>query len=662
MFGVLFPTFETGRVDLHPAHSGAGNKALNTDPMLFRFLFFGFLFFSSCNFWGNPYRTALAPRVVPVSNSDLRLEPAYWWVGMQHHEVEILVHRTDVTSFAVKLGTSKGVKLLKVEKGDSPNYVFITLDIDAKAPAPQRVPIVFSKNQEVFTADFPILQRNTAPKAQGVDSRDVVYMLMPDRFANGNAANDTIPGMLEGVNRNSPDGRHGGDLQGIQTHLDYLQDLGVTALWLNPELENDQKRASYHGYAVTNHYRVDRRIGTNEQYRDLSAECHRRGIKMIRDIVLNHIGSNHYWMQDLPTKDWLNEWPVYTNTTFRAPTIVDPYASEYDKKRFSDGWFDHDMPDLNQRNPHVANYLIQQAIWWVEYAGLDGFRIDTYTYSDQAFMSKWCAELRREYPNIGMFGEIWEHGVLVQGFFADNQPMVRAQFDSNLPGVIDFQMCFAIQEALTREQGWTEGIARVYYTLAQDYFYQDPSKNLVFLDNHDMTRFYTVVGENLDKYKSGLAFLLTTRGIPQIYYGTEILSTGDGRPSWGTFRKDFPGGWPSDTINKFVAEGRTEPENEAFNFTRTLIHYRQSTPALQTGKLMQFTPIDGVYTYFRYDATKTIMVVLNTSNNDKVLDTQRFAEKINGFTRAKNVVTGETISSLNSLAIAKNAPLILELQ
>lgn len=619
------------------------------------------LFLPACNFWGNPYKTALDPRVVPVSNNGLRIEPAYWWAGMKHNRVEILAHKTDIASYSLKLGASKGIKLLKTEQGDSPNYLFITLEISEKAPAPQKVPLIFSKNGQVFTGEFPILMRNDLPKAQGIDSKDVVYMLMPDRFANGDTANDTIAGMLEGVNRNSPDSRHGGDLAGIRMRLDYLKDLGITALWLNPELENDQQRASYHGYAVTNHYRVDRRLGSNESYRELSMVCHQRGIKMIRDVVLNHIGSNHYWMHDLPTKDWVNQWPFYTNTTFRAPTMVDPYASEYDKKRFSDGWFDVDMPDLNQRNPHVATYLIQQAIWWVEYAGLDGFRIDTYTYSDQAFMSRWCAALREEYPNIGMFGEIWEHSLLVQGFFADNQPMVRANFDSNLPGVIDFQLCFAIQEALTREQGWTEGAARVYYTLAQDYFYQNPAKNLVFLDNHDMTRFYTVVGENGNKYKSGLAFLLTTRGIPQIYYGTEILSTGNGVPSWGTFRKDYPGGWPSDTINKFGAEGRTTAENEAFNYLRTLIRYRQATPALQTGKLMQFTPIDGVYTYFRYDAEKTVMVVLNTSGKDQLLETQRFAERMQGFARAKNVITGEMLNDIKQLPLEKNSAVVLEL-
>jgi glycosidase len=295
--------------------------------------------------------------------------------------------------------------------------------------------------------------------------------------------------MLEGADRRVPDGRHGGDLKGIADHLDYISDLGFSAIWLNPELENDQVEGSYHGYAVTDHYRVDRRLGTNEELRSLIGACHERGIKVIRDVVLNHIGDNHYWMKDPPARDWFNQWPEFTRTTYRAPALVDPYASAHDRRRFQDGWFDRRMPDLNQRNPHVANYLIQQAIWWVEYAGFDDFRIDTYTYSDQAFCSRWCRALRDEYPDLGMVGEIWENGVVMQGFFADNQPMQRAGFDSELPGVVDFQLCFAIREALTREQGWTEGISKVYYTLARDFFYQDPYRNLVMLDNHDMTPF-----------------------------------------------------------------------------------------------------------------------------------------------------------------------------
>ena len=632
------------------------------------YLFFAlsFLTFSCQNFWGNPYQTALKPRIVPVLNDSLRVEPANWWTGMQWNKVEILFHRSGLSTYNVHLEQARGLKIGQIIKGDSPNYLFITLEINKNAP-PQKVEFVFSNGKNTFTHEYPIRARNLATKAQGVTPRDVVYLIFPDRFANGDPSNDNVPGMLQGLQRDKEEGRHGGDLKGIRNHLDYIKALGITAIWLNPELENNQLESSYHGYAVTNHYRVDRRFGSNNDFRELVTECHRKGIKVIRDVVLNHIGDNHWWMLDLPMKDWINQWPAYTNTSFRAPTLVDPYASEFDRKKFSDGWFDKRMPDLNQRNPQVSNYLIQQAIWWVEYAGIDDFRIDTYTYSDQSFASKWCQALREEYPKLAMFGEIWENAVPVQGFFADDQPLKRGNFDSNLPGVVDFQLCFAIQEALTKETAWTEGASRIYYVLAQDYFYKDPYKNLIMLDNHDMTRFYSHVGQSLDKYKTGMTFLLTTRGTPQIYYATEILSTGNGTPTWGSFRKEFPGGWAGDTANKFTAAGRTVEENEAFDFTRKLIQFRNATPALQTGKLMQFAPTDrgeekGLYVYFRYDETQTIMVILNFSNEPKTIDTRRYAERMAGFTKATNVLTGEMVTDLTKLEVGKNLPIVLQLQ
>lgn len=623
-------------------------------------VFFLVLSFSCKNIVGNPHRVALPPRVVPAQHGDMYLEPANWWVGMKHNRVEVMFHYPGLAAYQVQLGKSVGVKLIGVEKGDSPNYLFVTLAISTKAPA-QKVPVIFSNGARAVTAEFPLFLRDQLPKAQGLDSRDVIYLIYPDRFANGDPANDRIPGMHQGTDRASPTGRHGGDLQGIADHLDYLQDLGVTTIWLNPELENDQTQDSYHGYAATDLYRVDRRFGSNQQLRDLVAQCHRKGLKFIRDAVPNHIGDQHRWMRDLPVKDWINPWPEMTRTNFRAPTAVDPYASEYDRKRFHDGWFDARMPDLNQRNPHVATYLIQQSIWWIEFAGLDGFRVDSYAYSDQAFCSRWCRELREEYPDFGMFGEVWDYNTVVQGFFADDQPMQRARFDSNLPGVVDFQLCFGIREALTRDQGWTEGIARVYCTLAQDYFYRDPFRNVVMLDNHDMTRFWTFIREDFNKYQTGLVFLLTTRGIPSIYYGTEILAGGSKDVSDGDIRRDFPGGWPGDTINKFTAEGRTERENEAFRFLKTLLQYRKTTPALQTGKLMQFIPEEGVYVYFRYDAAKTVMIVLNTSDKDVNIPTARFAERIKGFSGGKDVITGEMLNDLSGLKVRRYSPMVLEL-
>lgn len=613
------------------------------------------------NYLGNPHRSQTPPRIVPANNTEFRVEPGNWWVGLKNPHVELLVQRHDIGSYNVKIQKYKGVSLEKVEKTDNPNYVFLTLKIKPNA-APGKVSLLFEKAGFQFTHEYPLLARDKGLSAKGISSKDIIYLIMPDRFANGDPSNDNVPGMLQGLERDSLVGRHGGDLQGIIDHLDYIQELGCNTIWLNPELENDQDRESYHGYAVTDHYRIDRRFGTNQLYRDFVQKCHARGMKVVRDIVFNHIGNQHYFMKDPPSKDWINHWPTFTRTTYRAPTLVDPYASEADKKLFNDGWFDTRMPDLNQRNPHVANYLIQQAIWWVEYSGLDDFRIDTYTYSDQDFCSRWCKEIKEQYPFMNMFGEIWENAVPIQGYFADNQPMHRGKFDSNLPGVVDFQLCFAIVEALTREQGWAEGAAKIYYILAQDYFYENPMRNQIMLDNHDFTRFYTTIGENYDKYRSGMAFLLTMRGIPQIYYMTEILNTGNQWPSHGNIRKDFPGGWRGDAVNKFKAEGRTKEENAAFNYAKALIRYRNQTTALQTGKLTQFVPVDGVYVYFRYDESKTVMTVLNTSNSDKTLETKRFEERLRGFSKFRDVVSGEVISDFSVLKIAKNSPLVLELE
>jgi len=594
-----------------------------------------------------------------------RVEPANWWVGMQRSEVEVLIHMDEVGEMQVKLEPAvPGYTLVRSTRLESPNYLFVTLQIAANA-VPQELPLQFTHpdKKRSFSYRYPILARDGSAKAQGVNPSDAIYLIFPDRFANGDPSNDQVAGMYQGLERDSLVGRHGGDLKGIMDKLDYLQDLGITTLWLNPELENNQKRESYHGYAVTNHYLVDPRLGTNEELKELVKKAHAKGMKVVRDVVLNHIGSEHYWMQDLPSKDWLNQWPVMTQTSYRAPTLLDPYASEVDKKRFTDGWFVPTMPDLNQRNPQLAKYLIQQAIWWVEFAGLDDFRIDTYTYSDQSFASDWCAALRKEYPNLRMFGEIWEHGVAVQGYFADNQPAKRTGFDSNLPGVVDFQFMFAVHEALSREQGWTEGISRLYYTLAQDYFYENPYQNVTMLDNHDISRFFSIVKEDLNKFKSGVALLLTSRGIPQIYYATEILGTGWEHPSHGNIRKDFPGGWPNDPVNKFTAEGRTEQEQEAFQFMRSLLQYRKAHPVLQTGKLMQFTPENSVYVYFRYNESDLpVMVVVNTANEDHTVITARFEERMKGYSKAKNIVTGEMLTDLSSLKLPKNSPLVLELQ
>jgi neopullulanase len=591
-----------------------------------------------------------------TASATMRMEPANWWLGLKHNEVEIMFHETGIRDKFVSMDKYPGVRMLKAYRMSSPNYLIVRVKIGESAK-PGVLKFHFSDNKGESTVDFPLLERSKETKAQGVTSKDAIYLVFPDRFANGDPNNDNVPGMLQGLQRDSLLGRHGGDLLGIEKQLDYIAALGMTAIWLNPELENDQASASYHGYALTDHYRVDRRFGGNEALLSLTKAAHAKGLKMIRDYVPNHIGLNHYWMKDIPDSTWINQWPNFTRTTYRAPTLVDPYASAYDRKLFSDGWFDVSMPDVNQRHPRVAQYLLQSTIWWVEYAGFDDFRIDTYTYSDQDFMSWWCKEIRREYPKLNMFGEIWEHGVAVQGYFADNQPMGR--FDSNLPSVVDFQVAFAIHELLNKEQGWTEGVARLYYVLAQDRFYQDPYKNVTFLDNHDFSRFYTIVKEDFEKYKMGVALLATLRGTPQVYYATEILGTGDEWPSHGNIRKDFPGGWPGDKDNKFTRAGRTEKENEAWDYMAKLFNYRKNSSTITTGKMMQFVPVDGVYVFFRYDQAGTVMTAINTSKKEQKLDLQRYAERIGTRKACTEIVTGKTML-LEDIVLKPGGSLVAE--
>ena len=454
--------------------------------------------------------------------------------------------------------------------------------------------------------------------------------------------------------------RHGGDIQGIINNLDYLRDLGVTALWINPLLTNDQPKTSYHGYANTENYRIDPRYGTNELYKKLIDEMHKRGMKMVKDLVHNHLGSRHWTVLDLPSKDWLNQWPTFTRTTYREQTHFDPYASAADKKQMVKGWFDFHMPDPNQQNPYVRNYITQSHIWWVEYAGVDAFRLDTYAYNDLDYMAEWAKAIKAEYPNLNSFGETWVQGVPSQTYFTEGN-VVNQGFDSGLDGVTDFQALWAVNEALNGKFGWTDGVVRLYNTLAYDYQYKDATKNVVFLDNHDLNRFYSVVNEDFSKYKSGIAWVLTTRGIPQFYYGNEILMTGTTTPD-GKVRLDFKGGWPEDKVNKFTAAGRTEKENEAFNYVRKLANYRKNNEVLQTGKMMQFVPQDGVYVYFRYNADNTVMMLMNGEEKEVTVSTARFAERTSGFTQAVNVATDEVLADISQIKIPAKTTLVLELK
>ncbi|WP_297043935.1 glycoside hydrolase family 13 protein [Thermoflavifilum sp.] len=589
--------------------------------------------------------------------------PSFWWTGMKWSRVQILFHAEENLQQAQVSTRYPGVKILQVHHVENPHYLFVDLQIEPDAK-PGDIPLLFKiTERRHLVYPYHLYPRNPddgKTRALGVNSRDFIYLLMPDRFANGDTLNDRVAGMLDqSLNRDSLTARHGGDLQGVIDHLDYLKDLGVTAIWMTPVLENNEAHASYHGYAFTDHYRVDPRLGTNALYKKLVEQAHQMGLKVIQDIVLNHVGEQHWFVRDLPMKDWLHQWPRYTNTSYRESPLFDPYASSSDKKQMSDGWFTPFMPDLNQRNPYLVNYLIQNAIWWVEYAGVDAFRIDTYIYCDLNFMNQFNAALLREFPHLHLFGETWVHGVLPQAYFVRNK--LNMPFQSNLPGVCDFQWCFAVQHAFTEKNGWTSGIVEPYLTLAQDFVYQDPMKNVIFLDNHDMSRIYSVVGQDIHKFESAFTLLLTSRGIPQMYYGDEILMKGISAPD-GLVRKDFPGGWPGDTVNKFSDAGRTETENIAFHFIQNLAHFRQQSEALREGKLMQYVPEGNVYVYFRYTAHESIMVAINGNDDTVSVSTNRFAESLHGYKKAFDVLHHQMIEDISRFHLPPYGSLVWQLK
>jgi glycosidase len=585
-----------------------------------------------------------------------RVEPMFWWVGMHNPNLQLIVHGEHIASRNVEL-SYPGVKLTAVNKVENPNYLFLDLSISSKTK-PGTFTLKFTgAGEQPLVYNYELKERGHATDhAQGVTSKDLIYLIMPDRFSNGDTTNDSFANMREkGVHRDSMYSRHGGDIQGVMDHLDYLKDLGVTAIWLTPAVENDEPHASYHGYAVTDHYKIDARFGTNALYKQFVEKCHSMGLKVIMDLVHNHAGTEGYTISDMPMKSWVHQWPTYTNSNFKYEAVMDPHGSAMDRKLMLDGWFDHRMADMNENNPYVQNFLTQNHIWWVEYSGLDGLRLDTYPYNDPDYMAKWAVDVKAEFPSLSIFGEVLTPYPLTQAYFTQGNTVNRG-FDTHLPGVTDGAIKDGIYDALN---GWNGGVMHLYELLALDFIYQDAYRNTLFVDNHDMSRVLSVVGENISKYKSAMAMLLTLRGVPQLYYGDEILMKNFSDPD-GLIRSDFPGGWPGDKVNKFTAAGRTYDENDAFNYVRKLANYRKNTTALQTGKLMQYIPQNDIYVYFRYDSAKTVMVVYNGGNNDQKVKTARYTERIKGAKKAINVVTGETVD-LAELSVPDKSALVLEL-
>jgi len=586
-------------------------------------------------------------------------EPLNWWTGMVNNEVEIMVHGDNIAALTPKI-KYKGVKITGQTTYKNPNYLFINVTISAKAK-PGTVVFDFYKNKEkVASRNWQLLARQPNQAAlRGFDQSDVLYLITPDRFANGDVRNDDIKGMREQADRANKGGRHGGDIQGIYNSLDYISDMGFTAIWLNPLLENDMEEYSYHGYSTTDFYKVDPRFGTNEAYQKLSKTAREKGIKLIMDMIVNHCGSYHWWMEDMPSDNWINQWDSYTGTSHRKTVLQDPYVSDSDKKQFTDGWFVPTMPDLNQRNPQMANYLIQNAIWWIEYLGLAGIRMDTYPYPDEGFMTEWTRRVMIEYPNFDVVGEEWFNEPTIVSYWQKGKNNPNG-YTSYLTSLMDFPTQIKIVEALTKEESWSDGLIDLYESIAHDFLYPDPNKLVVFPDNHDMERMYGQVGEDYELFQMAMTYILTTRGIPQVYYGTEILMGEKGQGDHGIIRSDFPGGWRGDTVDAFTGKGLTEAEQAAKDWVKQFLNWRKTATALHNGQMKHFVPQDGVYVYFRYNANQRIMVVMNKNKAATSLKLDRFAEVTKGAKSFRNVMTNESQLNTGSIQVAGKTAVVLE--
>lgn len=588
-----------------------------------------------------------------------KTEPAFWWAGMQNPELQVLLYGTDISTDNVTLSSSD-VRIKEIVRPENPNYLILYLDLSQSAP--QQFDIVLNKDGKQTVVPYEIKDRKDSPEgAKGFDASDVLYLIMPDRFSNGNPENDRVAGMLEqGMDRKEPFARHGGDIKGIENHLDYFTNLGVTAVWLNPILENDMPEGSYHGYAITDYYNVDARLGSNDDFRRMVEAAHDKGLKIVMDMIFNHCGSEHYFFKDKPSDDWFNFQNNFTQTGYQTMPQMDVHRSDYDKTKNIDGWFTLSMPDLNQRNRHVATYLIQNSIWWIEYAGIDGIRQDTHPYADFDMMARWCRAVNAEYPNFNIVGETWLGNNVGVSFWQKDSKVAYPR-NSYLPTVMDFPLTNLMTHVFDEEtNSWDRGLAKVYDYLSQDIVYANPMNLLVFLDNHDTSRFYkTRPTDGLNRYKQALAFLLTVRGIPQIYYGTEILMAADKAEGDGGLRNDFPGGWPGDKVNAFTPAGRDPLETEAFAYMQKLLKWRAGNDVISKGSFKHFIPQDGVYVYERKYGNRSVVVVLNGTDEKKQLDLSSYKEVLPA-SSANELLTGKPVTLANSLPLQARDVLILE--
>lgn len=617
------------------------------------------------SFWKNRMAVVLFMAIIFISSSlsgqekPEKVEPPFWWADMYHSELQIMVYGENIGHTRLMINNPE-IIIKETISVDSPNYLFVYLDISNAGPG--EFEMMFYTGEDVlYNYRYELKERkeNSAFR-EGFSATDAIYLLMPDRFSNGDLSNDNIEDMKEKSDRSNPDGRHGGDIRGIINKLDYISDLGFTAIWHNPVLENDQPEYTYHGYAITDFYNIDRRLGTNEDYLRLVSEAEKRGISVIKDMIFNHCGMYHWWMEDLPVKSWIHNWDEFTRTTYRGTTIVDPHFAQDDYDRMMKAWFDVWMPDLDQRNRLLARYLIQNSIWWIEYSGIKGIRMDTQPYAYKEFMAEWAEYVFLEYPYFTIVGEAWlPYPSLVSYYQAG--ALNHDGYNSLIPSVFDFPLFYAIIDAFNEQDSWDTGLIKLYNVLSQDFLYSNPNELVVFADNHDTDRIFSSLKEDPAKLKMALTFLFTTRGIPMLYSGTEILMTGYEHKGHGKMRKDFPGGWPGDPVNAFTAEGRNKQQNDVWNHISDLLSYRKQKPVLHYGWLKHFVPEENIYVYFRYDNNETVMVVLNNNDKEMVLDTGRFEEATYGYKKAKDNLSGKTFDGFGRWTIPAMSSMVLEL-
>ena len=598
-----------------------------------------------------------------AKDSITRIEPPYWWADMADSSLQLMVYGKDIDNMDVSL-SYPGVTIDSVVRLDSSNYLFVYLNV-SPAAKPGTFDLSFKSGKNVQKVRYTLKERTMSPEEyKGFDASDVLYLIMPDRFAqddpNVTKNGEKLLRNAAPVDRSRPNARHGGTIGGIKKHLDYIDSLGVTAIWVNPVLENDIRGGSYHGYATTDYYKIDPRFGGNEVWNDFVKACHDKGIKVVMDMIFNHSGVSHPWVEDRPSKDWFNSPDEYVQTNHRLSTIYDPYASDYDKTRTVDGWFVPGMPDLNQRNLHLMKYLIQNSIWWIEDSKIDGIRMDTHPYADLEGMARWIKAVEREYPNFNIVGECWYTNEGSSAFWQRNS-MVNKVAEPELPTVMDFVLCFNARDAFNQSTVNRDGLNKLYDHLAMDFLFPDHTRILTFLDNHDTDRFLETLPENLDSWKQAQAFLLTSRGIPQIYYGTEILMNGTrANGGDGMIRLDMPGGFPGDTTNVFVREGRTELQNQAFDFLSRLLHFRRGNKVISEGTLKHFIPENGVYTYERRLGDDRIVVVMNGRDEPVTMSMEQTAEVLPYGSSYRDVISNELITIEPQMTFSPRALFILE--